>query len=297
VLNARSISDSPATYTYCDKGASIIDQAWVSTKSCHLVNDFMVHDLAISDQLPCVISLNLQKNISPQPMLAFVPKVICKPDKLTQFSSIMESSTAPNSIDDLKNNIILCCSEADLLARPTAFSKHYKNKPWFNHDCVLARDSLRRAYQLFSEDPSDPNLMKLKGKRKQYSSLVKSTKRLFAEQTQVILSECHNSGIFWKKINKFRPKRINSCPIDSTRWESFYDSVMPAPDYDQPIDLFPNSTNTRLDEPFSMDELLCCLKRCPSRKAPGPDIIPNFLIKGLPSHTLHCILNFSTPSI
>ena len=46
-----------------------------------------------------------------------------------------------------------------------------------------------------------------------------------------------------------------------------------------------------LDSPFTMQELEIALRQASGKKAPGPDIIPNSVLKALPENLLTGLLN------
>ena len=289
-LNGRSISDSPANYTYVDKGCSIIDTAWVLIDCLNTVRDFVVGDKSVSDHLPCIICLDVC-NPQHEPFdFAQQKKIKVGGNCIEFFQSSINSLPEPPNIEQFKANIISSCEMAGMYRYPYVKT----DKVWFDSECRKAWLYMKECYSIMRSFPSDFTRQNVVASRKRYLQLVKLKKRCYYKSIQEKLGDCKTRSAFWSTIRMFRKKTGNMCPLTSAEWERFYDVEMPVRFLPDVYDDLPDCNVEELDKPFTMDELMKSLKMCSPNKAPGPDCIPNSVLKILPPSSLEVLLHWYT---
>ena len=94
---------------------------------------------------------------------------------------------------------------------------------------------------------------------------------------------------FWRAVSRFRLPQGKPCKIPVISWENFYNTVLPTR-ISVDINALIFQSVRELDEPFTFVELMSCIKHCNPSKSPGPDLIPNSVIKCPLPHVLNQIL-------
>ncbi|CAG7833269.1 unnamed protein product, partial [Allacma fusca] len=95
---------------------------------------------------------------------------------------------------------------------------------------------------------------------------------------------------FSMHVIDFRKNGSNNCPIKANEWNEFYKSILPPRDANDCQDVFVREIE-ELDKPFNLSKLKLALRSLSSGKAPGPNYIPNRLLKHLPDNVLWSLLD------
>ncbi|KAK9502951.1 hypothetical protein O3M35_011628 [Rhynocoris fuscipes] len=113
ICNGRSVSDSPANYTYLSSnGNSTIDHVWLDTSSLNIVNDFQIINLTeLSTHLFCKLSLNFNINNKVSKEMIHGTKEYIKWDinKLNSFQTNLNSNNIyfnSSNVNSLHENLL-----------------------------------------------------------------------------------------------------------------------------------------------------------------------------------------------
>ena len=277
VLNGRSKSDSPANYTYVNEGQSVIDLAWCHQNCAELVTDFKVRMLPVSDHDACVVTLNLDSS-SRSDSIRLNPRIRVTQENAETLSNLLLNSTLQTDFDGIKNIIVNACRDAGMFYTPVIRT----NKPWFDGDCRTALQLVNRCYSRYISCPTSHTREFFVNARKEYVQTVKTKKRLYSEEIQLKLADCHSRSAFWKTVNMYRNRKGANCDLTKSAWEAFYDKELGNPGSADILDEFPGIHVPALDCPFTLEEYLLSLHKLNPKKSPGPDMIPNSVLRCLP---------------
>ena len=266
----------------------MIDLAWVHIDCANFVCDLEVIASPVSDHLPIVLSLNF--DVPPPPI---IPKIIASRIRVTKdnaesFSNILLNSPIASSFDELKCSIVNACRQAGMFYKPT----ESPNKSWFDAECRSALKISELCYKLFRSCPSEAHRISYVDSKREYMNVVKLKKRLYLEDIQLKLSDCKSRSAFWKAINLYRNKKGGICEISKANWEAFYDVELGSPDSPDIVDIFPVVGVEDLDYPFTLEEYMLAVYSLNPKKSPGPDSIPNSVLRSIPIDSHQQILSF-----
>ncbi|CAG7711732.1 unnamed protein product, partial [Allacma fusca] len=175
-------------------------------------------------------------------------------------------------------------------------SNHFRNKPWFDEDFKVALIKVSTSQKYLAKFKSQRSREELLASRKAYKDIVKSKKMYRFNALQDALFECKRTNQFWGCLRPFRRKLGNTVNISLKAWESFYSSVMPAKILDE-VEYYFEKTVSELDKPISITELNDAIANLSSGKAPGPDKIPNTVLKILPNNIRYSLLQIFNRSL
>ena len=87
-----------------------------------------------------------------------------------------------------------------------------------------------------------------------------------------------------------RPKKPGGNPLQPEDWETFYSRLLPPKTSYQ--SLYLNTTDSRLDATFTVEEIKAAIKRLKNGKSPGIDGVTNEALKSLPLSWTEFLSNF-----
>lgn len=189
VVNGRSPSDTPASYTYMsERGKSVIDLAYINSQAIEQMTDFQVVDFSTySDHLICSLAMDstiIDNYDHGGNYEESVQKVKWKPENLPIYINSIEKQTGiyfhSQDINELANNlsntIINSLIESNMIIqiipnRPKTFKS-----PWFNSKCLQARRDIARQYDLMKRNNySNTSISNYTLAKKKYKALVNYT--------------------------------------------------------------------------------------------------------------------------
>ena len=299
LMNGRTISDSPAQYTFVgNPGKSIIDLAWISVKSAEFINDFkVIPNFPVSDHFPCSLTLmsnlvSLADNNGRKSPVSGKEVTIFKwnNDLSKNFNSRLASSLAETEekenreIDDyntLLTAIKKSASETGLshtVKRKISSNMHRNN--WFDQECRIQKRKVKKAArQARREKFSNNSCKNLLFEKEMYSSLIKRKKKANANEIQNAVANTKNPSEFWKTIKKLRCNKTQKSSVDTQTWEkyleNFYETI---PEADT---VFQDARHPVLDRKIETKELNSVLDSLKNNKTPGTDSIPYEFYKNL----------------
>jgi len=115
--------------------------------------------------------------------------------------------------------------------------------------------------------------------RKLYRNFVKVKRRQWNDEIRDRLGNTKNPNVFWRTLRRFYGTQPPTNPIKVTR------TIKNDLTEDEIEEVFTNIME-ELDCEVSADEMTQAIKSLPLNKAPGPDLVPNSILKALPSDIL-----------
>lgn len=148
LLNGRSISDSPANYTFVNKnGKSVIDLIWSNIMGFNNIVDFrVIYSVTVSDHFPVAVFIEektLESKKKTIPGLKWNDNNSIEYFELMKMCEFRENKN--KSINELENGLITAITNN---ARKLGMIKkeRYKggtSKPWFDNDCINCKKILK----------------------------------------------------------------------------------------------------------------------------------------------------------
>lgn len=167
LCNGRSISDSPANYTYLSKlGCSTIDLVWVSMNCIDMVHDFVIENISnYSDHCGCSLKIKISlQNVLINKMnslknenISYNHIINSNTANLLQFNYYLETNTNiyfnSSDINELYENFYQSVYDA-MISSKVIIKKHYNlfsmynNKSWYDKDCRSLKRKVNKTYKL-----------------------------------------------------------------------------------------------------------------------------------------------------
>ena len=319
ILNGRTFGDNQGCFTFFDpnEGASAIDIAVASDPLQPMIKSMLVHPQSeISKHCQVVVRIkNLKEVIKSKPSdnYQWIPapdKYLWEDHSAERFERALGSPELTPTINEFTQYLDaglvnqaskkldeLYSKAADLVLRPKNKKKpekhpyKHKQKPkkWYDNECRTMKSMCRKLAVLKKQFPEDMDY------RRRYSVAIKEYKQICRrkkfefEKDQIneldeMLSKDHSE--FWKKWKRYGDSFPNSKTpnADGNRWEKYFREL-----YDDK-----SSSNTlpplqsrdadlsRLNAPFTMQELLDAIKKLKNGKAAGLDKLISEFLKASP---------------
>lgn len=294
LLNGRSLSDSPANFTFVAKqGRSIVDLIWCSFSDLSKMHDLFVADWPTrSDHLPVVLELDAplaepltNERDSPPPRLRWDNNRAFLFVEMMRWSP--EIAYVSGDVDDLNDSLINTITNVALklgLARkPALNSFSNSNKHWFDNECKFAKKEIKRT--LITAKKSNFDLLSLTqylDAKSHFKVLIKSKKSIHKDKKALSLSFSKNAKEFWSQINRIRNPIRKNPSLDIEVWSKFLSEIFPARTVTIPYTNF--HFVPELDGEITVDEICESLNSCKPNKSPGIDDINYDFLKNLPDN-------------
>lgn len=236
LLNGRTLGDSEGRYTYfATNGYSAIDITLVDSEMLKNTQSFSVHDLnefshhcKIETLIKCS-PFKYEKSNQPLNPLSF-DKFIwdpnASPEKLvtaltgkefTIMAKNIQEKSYPLSLigtnmflDDVSEMLkylhVQSCKLIKVGKKKSKYSKP-KNREWFNAECQVLRQRLRRAANFFSRNPNNQARDEYVLALRSYRKIIKKQKKLHRDLKMRKLVESTDSKELWPLISEFRGKK------------------------------------------------------------------------------------------
>lgn len=308
ILNGRTLSDSPANYTYVgSNGKSVIDLAMVGFDLAEFVGDsgvLMMEDN--SDHFPYFVDLILETpSVGAIQSEASQFKIIWDNRLQIFYNRLMQESLchydmSNGSIDEcyafIQSTIIASAKTLGLFKIINSGPRYRNNKPWFDANCITLKTNTRTALKdCKSNGFNDQSVSAYVQCKKLYKSTIKTAKLKYWTEIKNEISSCNSPSKFWQAIKKFSKTRFidNSSSLDMvvasdyfTQIFNCFPGVSPFPLVDLPLH------NSSLDSNITMIELQNALQRLKTNKAPGLDRIPGEFFKYLNTANQQFLLDY-----
>ena len=204
-------------------------------------------------------------------------------EKLNSLNLIEESNT-----EHLASGItatLLEVSEKSKLRAKKIKVKFYQNEPWFDEDCQIMKQSLKRKCRKLRKNHDDQNLkLEILEDNKKLKKLVKKKKADYKSKIMEDMKLKRNDQrIFWKLLDKLQSCRKTDSSISKIsgeKWKNHFKSILQSKR--NKIDIPPASLELGpLDYEINVEEMLKASYILKTNKAVGYDAICNEMIKCL----------------
>lgn len=212
-------------------------------------------------------------------------------DKMQKFTNTeYQLDKIDEAVTDF-NDILL--TAAKLTVKNNNTSKYRQNckkpqsKKWYNYDCKYLKNIVKTAVKQVNKFPSNPNFRKqYNDAKRKYKVKLKETEREYKKQIYSSLTklEKNNPKEFWKAIENLKETSKITVPksdlIDPNSWYNYFEELHG--NNGQSTELIPsdnNHINKQINNPISIQEITKCINKLKTKKAVGPDLISNSMIK------------------
>ena len=330
ILNGRTLGDLNGSFTFFDRqqGASTIDYGIVSDSLQPLIKSFLVQEQTeISQHSKIVVRIkNLKETIAPDkekdkyPWIETPKKYIWDDESGLELARALSSSELTQDIEEL-NQLLdaglvkpasdkltsLYTKAADLVLRvrqPKRQGNHpfkHKQKPkkWFDNECRTLKNLCRKLAISKKQNPTDKETRARHAMvLKEYRQLC-TKKRFEFEKKQVnqldqMLSEDHTE--FWRKWKTFGDSYNNKKTpnVDGHRWEKYFRKLYEETTSKELPPLQPVQADlSKLNAPFTWDELLKAIHKLKNNKAAGLDKLTSEFFKASPENIKKLVLRLT----
>ena len=158
---------------------------------------------------------------------------------------------------------------------------------WFDKECFEKRTQVREALHRFRQSNLDVDRDLYVTSRREYKKMLASKQKDFKQESlDNLMSNLHDSRIFWKQLKQNAPRQSKRGNISNEQWldhfKKVFESDTEVPDDDlQGADLDDEDADFEyvdidaLDADITEDEVIAAIKNLKDKKAAGPDgLIP-----------------------
>ena len=305
LLNGRTVSDSPAQYTYIKgKGKSVIDLVWCNQEALKITeNLFVLKEFGLSNHLQVHLSLNLNCNIEREANASNhseINKIKWKNSLYQRYNAVMSEKLAliPPELDLNQLNHVLSSAITSTAYDLNMFVKTEVNSTknfWFDWECKEKKKELRRFFRKWSNNNYPAEMADhYRFLKNNYKTFIDNKKLQFDEANIIKLtaavSNLKNPSEFWSVVRKFKRKPPQPNPILPEVWENYLLNLFSEPN-NPPLKNIDIRNVPLLDNHITMKELEISLQKAKCNKAPGVDGIGNEFFKNLPSEGRVILLN------
>ena len=307
VLNGFCVGDTEGAYTFTSpNGDSVIDYCLVSDDL--LMNDLnmTVHSRVDSWHMPISLTLKIDKNPNIDNLTAVsYDKFIWNSELVERFDNywihndvqqnVTDTTLILNMNIDLSGECIGAFSElllncAHMMRKSIVFNptKPKRIITWFDKTCYDKKRIVRKSLHKYAKSRCPNTKATYVQLRREYKSLL-NTKRLSycRDKTTFLMTNLNNSRVFWKEIRSVCIKPRVRCDIDITQWYRYFKDVFQIPSTPPPIckeQIIPSTASNSalphiLNSPITYEEVRTAVQRSQPKKAVGPDMISNELLK------------------
>ena len=316
-------NNQPTHFNMSNAALSSIDLSLCSSNIAQTINWNVLDDLYDSDHFPIMIEIHnphpTMYNYTPRwkykkaDWFKFQKEIDSKIDKL-------ESPSVENihKIDDIVHEFGVAIKKSADASIPKTTSNTFKNQvPWWSPEVEEAIKQKKHAFNIYKRLKTEENKIEFKRRRAISRKIIKLSRRNSWIEFTSSLNYSTPSSEVWRKINMIEgnststrimalQKTDGSTSSDSTEianeladnYASNSSNANYAPNFipfkietenyiDQRID---ENQNLVLNTPLLLSEVTSTLNQC-KNTSPGPDNIPNVLLKKLPIKSLKYLLD------
>jgi hypothetical protein len=162
--------------------------------------------------------------------------------------------------------------------------------PWFDKQCMNYKSKYLHDVHLLRKNKQTDNYPEHRraflDAKSSYNNLLVAKRKKFLFQLENKISNVRNSTEFYRALAYFRTRRLDTNYIETVtvdRFRTHYEKLfnvntcvnIPT------VCIRTIHDNSRLDRDFTIDDMNKCMKNLSTKKAPGPDGIPNEVWKSL----------------
>ena len=318
VMNGFCKGDTKGEFTFISpNGNSVIDYCLVSDDLLSYDSCLNVISRIESWHMPVSFEIKLPKcsnlPISPlTPGVKTLEKIKWNVNKIETFNDDWVRNDSKNNIffikeimtkntyliDDCINAFTeLLVNSAHVMTQCVTLdpNKPKFTKSWFDKECRTQKRFARKTLRQYQRTRLPGDRITYINQRKEYKRIQKIKQRnYYASKTNFLVSNINNSKTFWKEVRNICYKKQSNCDIDIKTWYThfsnlFLGSIISPPLCSDPMPapiLINPSSLEELNSPFSETEISLAISNSKSAKSPGPDKLPNELLKHTQSDCL-----------
>ncbi|CAK9795846.1 Probable RNA-directed DNA polymerase from transposon X-element [Anthophora plagiata] len=319
---------TPTHFSVSNGKTSAIDLTICSPRLSQYIKWETLNNLHDSDHFP--IKISYEDNIPSFPTTHQTKWNIQKTNWPTFQSSIRysleEKGTVseidPNQISESINEFETIIQTAANLAFGTIKTKNNRKRtvPWWNEECKAALQENHHAFNRAKKHPTPENLIEFKQKRAKFRKIIKENKKVQWRTYVSSITDQTPTTEIWRKIKQISgrhshlqikfletdpnqfvtlPNDIANCLAEKFKSNSSNNNYDPTflaniSDLENPLNSISSQSdeitmNTSINDPICINEIKTILPTTKS-SAPGPDNIPNILLKMLPESGISHLL-------
>lgn len=302
LLNGRSMSDTPASYTFTGaQGCSVGDLIWCSREAIPLFKDLLVLPIAtFSDHLPVLLykcyplqDKSLDFPPSPNRLHFDSNKAIPFLSSIAWRGEVSRLELDVDSLNNVFTSTIKTVAKDLGMTRMRSHFSSFKESPWIDRECKQLKKRVSNALRVARVNNFCQESKHIyQNEKRNMVKIVASKKVSYRKKLTYDLSNCNNSTQFWKVVNSTRLRSSKLSNIELSTWYKFLQDSYPARSVKIMFDSNLYVTDALLDGPFSFHEIVQCLLRCKVGGAPGMDGIAYGFYKNLPQNWLIFLEHF-----
>ena len=328
ILNGRTTGDKIGNITYFknDLGASAIDYSLCNSNIFDFIDDFLVLPMTELSDHSKIITIFKNNVTRPKEQSdnyewkSLESKFEWDPMKREKFSSALSAQHSVieeisqrieagiiNRSGELIQKLFIDAAKSSLSQKSAPIrKKRQKSKKWFDGECNNLKKQVRQIGRDKHKKPHD-TLLKTKyhEKLKEFKSKCKSKRYYFWQNKLNVIGNSLDSPIkFWKnwKYAKETLTEQKTPAISGKDWYKHFlnlhtegnEKQLPQESNSQTPHTTSHSDigSLKINEAFSEEEFMSCIKNLKSNKAQGLDMISNEMIKNSPKPILDILYKF-----
>ncbi|XP_067133253.1 uncharacterized protein [Centruroides vittatus] len=297
ILNGRLKGDIPAEFTFVSpNGKSTVDYVICSECMIDYCESLSVLENDLSDHFPIQLVLKYYKDIRREKRIEkehtlsndFKPSYN-KQKLLNEFQKIIEDMLSLEEDNQPVANYLRLTTKLEEYRFGKCLSpyKQIYKCDWYDNTCYIQKIKKQKSLKVFRKTNTKESLMKYLQNKRIYINLIKAKKKKYFSNISKILTESRDTRVFWSTINGFRKKKSDYrayTRIEHDKWIEYFQEFSEnyLLNYNQTQKVYKLSQVTNHSELIKAEEVQNRIKKLKDKSTPGPDKIPNSLIKLLP---------------
>ena len=288
LFNGRTYGDIPGQFTFVGKqGKSTIDLTFGNQKAASRCQQLEIVHLPYSYHFPIFLQLN---TLDKEDSVIQSHKIKWDASKRDSFNNTLQqhfSLGIPTSFDKFTEQITNTVFQHGMIKKYTLGRP--KGKIWFNKECREARKAVNKLRQAIkSSGWSSINTTLFHTTKSRYKALCRKNSQEHKDLIKKQLANCKDTKQYWLAVKQV--KQIPTPPnlISEQKWIDFHKSIMPQRELSS--QKYEGNVVREVEEDFTMGELQSALDKLAPNKAPGPDHIPNEILKNLNARNKEVLL-------
>lgn len=303
ILNGRLGTDRQNPKTTC-KDRSTIDYCISNVNLIQRINNFCIQEFSsLYSDSHCGVTLTVksvyqpssqaENKPSPNPRLKLwkqenADSFLANFDshKLSQINIVLNSlkqkqTVSKSDIDnvtcDIEDVFHNACEGAFGMYTPCEKAPTRPNKPWFNTECRLARNSYHKTRRLYNRFKTDHYKYLLKTVSKKYKCVISKNIRRHKDVTIERLRQLKSKDPkeYWRILNGSKPKSENHVSVED--FFKYFENINNPPNHSNAEEIIINTKyeNDEINLPIREIEIRQAVKELKRNKSPGIDQILN----------------------
>ena len=307
VLNGRTVSDTPANYTFvAHSGRSVIDLMAANLDLALFVTDSGIFNCCLtSEHLPYFVGLSFfgVNSTSTEPKI-WRSKLIWNPNLSVFYNYLMEHSLREVNFEegDINGLSQTLADGINCAANSLGMTKAFRSRcrrgrnRWFGRECAVAKSDLRQALMTCRKSGFTTELTSIfMDSRSNYRNTLKLAKSTYLISIKDRIVNSRSPSEFWSAFGEFSgiSHAGGSSGLSREDVYTHFSATFNCFGREEIIlPIFPTAQDEFLDREIGRHELDLVLGGCKVGKAPGMDDIPYEFYKCLNDNNRNFLLSF-----